>query len=172
MEQVAENKVVGREYVQDEKPTVYNPGEYSFKRTVPKPYNVEEESDPIIDRNIFQMVGIGGFWGLACGIAMLVMQNQIKLMQFFSSSEQATAHCLIWGVLLGGLYGLIISPFYKKAKHVLPILALLLFFPSLFFLATNPLIAVAVFLGDAIKFIIGLIIVIVVIAIVWGIFCS
>ena len=77
-------------------------------------------------------------------------------------------HCLIWGGIIGALYGLCLSPLYTKLHNALPAYAMLLFFPTILFLLTAPLLALNSALLAIGKFLLGLLGVGVVLFLVWA----
>ena len=147
------------------KPEVVSPASYAFPGNKVKPIEYPEEEMTVPNRNFVTFIIIGAVWGVISGIFLLILDSENNLMYQVGN---AGAHCLIWGGIVGAMYGLCLSPLYTKLHNALPAYALLLFFPTIFFLLTIPLVALSHALLELGKFLLGLLGVVVVIGIVWA----
>lgn len=148
------------------KPDVASPASYAFPGNRVKPIEYPEEEMTVPNRNFVTFIIIGAVWGVISGILLLILDSENNLM--YQLGDSVGAHCLIWGGIVGALYGLCLSPLYTKLHNALPAYALLLFFPTIFFLLTMPLMALSNALLELGKFLLGLLGVVVVIGIVWA----
>lgn len=148
------------------KPEVASPASYAYPGNKVKPIEYPEEEMTVPNRSFATFIFIGAVWGLISGVLLLILHAESNLM--YQLGDSVGAHCLIWGGIVGALYGLCLSPLYTKLYNALPAYALLLFFPTILFLLTMPLMALSSALLELGKFLLKLLVVVVIIGIVWA----
>lgn len=148
------------------KPDTANPSSYAYPSAKVKPLEFPAEEIVVPQRKLSRFIVIGIVWGVISGIILLILHGENNLM--YRVGNAVAPHCLIWGGIIGALYGLCLSPLYTKLHNALPAYAMLLFFPTILFLLTAPLLALNSALLAIGKFLLGLLGVGVVLFLVWA----
>ena len=153
-----------------EKPVVYEPTVTSFAKPQVKAISYEDESS---EKDHFFFLGfllVGAVLGLVSGIlARIFPGGQYRLYDMLHYGDTGlTFHCLLYGAALGVLEAIILYPIYSRLQHVLPVYACFLFLPVILVVLSPILMGVTNMLFSALKFVLGLLGVVVVIAIIWG----
>ncbi|MBR6571404.1 MAG: hypothetical protein IKK75_13220 [Clostridia bacterium] len=156
------------------RPVTYDPTVTSYDQPKVKPVSYEDEEK---NKNHFLLLGfmvVGIVVGLLSGIVVRMIPNAVNGMQYelYYGDGALTAHCLIYGAVLGALLSLILYPIYSKMKHVLPVYACLLFIPVLLFILTPVLGWLTEMVFAIIKVILGLLAAGVVLFIAYSWFCG
>ena len=121
-------------------PVVYEPSGRELRAPSVKPVQFSDLGKGLASRSGTMFVLLSIVLGIASGIFLLWLNGNNGLLNGTDISEYGdggmTAHCLIWGGILGLLYGLILTPIYHRLRSALPAYAALLFLPVLHFLLT------------------------------------
>ncbi len=155
-----------------EKPETYGPASYNYPERSVKPIEIDRSKIEIPARSTGGIVGLGCLVGLASGIILIVQNSKSNILYSVGSGGVVVAHCLIWGVILGALLGLCLSPLYKKQQYIAPVLAPLLFLPTILYLLSTPLTMINMAVVAVVKFLIGLAVVVVLGFVAKAFFCD
>lgn len=121
-------------------PVVYEPSGRELRAPSVKPVQFSDLGNRIASRSAVVFVLISIVFGVASGIFLLWLNGNNSILNGTDISSYGdggmTAHCLIWGGVLGLLFGLILTPIYHRLRSSLPAYAALLFLPVLHFLLT------------------------------------
>lgn len=153
-------------------PTVYNPTHQSLRSPSVKTVTFNDEVKTIPERSMMNLSLITAILGFFAGIALLSFDKsstQLSHGILRSYSEGAlSAHCLVYGTLVGLVYGMVIFPIYRNMENPLPIYATFLFLPLILFYLTSPLAALTAILIELGKLALGALGVFIGGAVLWG----
>lgn len=126
-------------------PAVYEPGGWDLCMPSVKSIEFRNAGNGRAAHSMGRFIFFSILLGIASGILLLVLHEQNQLLGGTDIGNYdevgMTIHCLIWGGVLGLVYGLVISNFLRKVSDSLPLYAMLLFLPVLLFMIT-PLLAI------------------------------
>lgn len=151
---------------------VYSPSNHALRKPSVAPVEFAEEAENTPNRLLSSFLVLTGILGFVSGMLLLILNEKNGRLSngllYMYSEGGLTAHCLIYGALIGVAYGFIISPLYRRLANPMPVYAAMLFFPLALFYFTSPLIALTEFAVALGKFAISAVVVIIGIAIVWA----
>ena len=150
---------------------VYSPSNHALRKPSVAPVEFGEEAENPPNRLLSSLLVLSGLLGFVSGMLLLILNEKNGRLSngllYMYSEGGLTAHCLIYGTLIGVAYGFIVSPLYRRLANPMPVYAAMLFLPLALFYLTTPLIALTEFVVALGKFAISAVVVIIGIAIVW-----
>ena len=179
MEMQATNSYKRRHTNELTKPEVYDPETIRYtKATVEKEtFEIREREGSTITFSGMLITGgiVGAIFGLL--LSLLGIGNlRERVIDILSAGEfsyipiTSAIFCVIWGAILGCLFGLILYGLCSKVKNKLPVYAALLFIPTVLYLLLTPLTFITQFLIQALLVLAGIAIAILGIVFVWNMF--
>ena len=157
-----------------ERPMTYEPTSTSFFKPSVDPVRITRASatEKTISRWVF--IVIGAVLGLLSGLILTSVVDGRGGHEAFHQSELIISGAgipvfyIIWGLLVGAVFGLIMSLLYSAVKKGMPLFAAMLFIPTVLFLLTSPLAVLTNLLWQLLKIVLAIVVVIIVIAIAWA----
>lgn len=153
-----------------ERPMTFEPTSTSFYKPSVEAAVMPGKSEQHLSLGFWTFLIVSVIVGLLSGIVLSGMENvqwQASSMSGYPSGG-ITAFYIVWGLLLGALFGVILNALYPVVKRGMPLFALLLFVPTVLFLLTSPLLVVTNLLLELLKIVLAIVVIVVVIAIAWA----